>query len=123
MVVKPFLSPRFMEQGIPTLRARGLETSLGIDGQMIAFDRKGAVIGPIEVVIEWANRVPAGVAGGATRVIGTEGELLGRVGEFEARAGDLFMIAGYSAEITVAAKEDRGVMVAGFRMTGGQGGA
>lgn len=120
---KPFLSKRMMTRTIPRLRARSLETELGIDGQTIAFDRKGVAVGPIDVVVAWANRLPAGVTGGTTRVIGTEGDLIGRVGELDVKAGDLFMIAGYQAEITVAAKEVEGVAVAGFRMTGGMGGA
>ena len=121
-VAKPFLSERFMSVTVPTLRARGMETRLGIDGQMVTFERSGEPLLSAEVVVEWANRAPEGSTG-AIRVTGTEGNLLGRVDELTVKAGDLFMVAGYPAEITVAAKEVEGVMVAGFRMVQGRGGA
>lgn len=119
MAVRAFLSDRFMEQGIPRLRARGLETRLGIDGRMVTFARNGAPVGTVEVVVDWAQRVPDVASGGTTNVVSTEGELSGRVGELTARAGDRFVLDGNEAEITVGAIADRGVAVAAFRITTG----
>jgi hypothetical protein len=108
-------------QDIRQGRADGLETRLGIDGRSIAFDRGGTVVGPIDVVVAWAAREPQGDSAGATDVIGIEGELQGRPGELTVTAGDLFMLDGNAAEITVSARVVKGVAVAGFRMsaTGG----
>lgn len=106
---------------IHAARAIGLEIRLGIDGQTIAFDRNGAVVGPADVVIVWAGRQPATVTGGTTDVIGEDGDLQGRVGELTVVAGDLFTITGRTAEVTVDAKPVKGVAVAGFRLTSGGG--
>lgn len=119
MVTRPLLSDRTMHVTIPGLRARRLETRLGIDGRSIAFDRQGVVVGPVMVVIKWAARQPQGSTGGATNVIGVEGDLSGRIGEMTVKAGDLFMVEGDPAEVTINAKEVDGVMVAGFRLTTG----
>jgi hypothetical protein len=106
-----------MQVTIPRLNARGLETDLGIDGRTIAFDRGGAVVGPVQVVIVWARRQPTGSPAGTTDVIGLEGELHGRPSELTVEAGDLFMIDGQTAEVTVSARTIDGVAVAGFRLT------
>ena len=118
-VERPFLSERTATVTIPRLRARGLETRLLIDGRSIAFDRNGSVVGPVEVVLAWAARQPAGDASATTNVVGLDGEVQGRPGELTVKAGDRFMIDGQMAEITVGARVVRGIAVASFRMTSG----
>lgn len=119
MTERPFLSERMMTVTIPRLNARALETDLGVDGRSIAFDRNGAVIGPVEVVIVWATRQPSEGGSTTTDVIGIDGDLHGRVGELTVRAGDLFTIDGQTAKVTIPAKDIDGVAVAGFRLTVG----
>jgi len=106
---------------IHAARAIGLEIRLSIDGQTIAFDRNGELIGALDVVVVWAARQPAASARGTTDVIGEDGDLQGRVGELTVVAGDLFTIMERTAEITVDAKPVNGVAVAGFRLTSGGG--
>lgn len=120
MVGRPFLSDRMMNTTIPRLRARGLETRLGIDGVTVYFDRKGEIIGPIDVVVEWAARMPQEAGGGATSIVTTEGELHGRLEELDTvRAGDLFVIEGQTAEVVEPIKTDQGVVRVPFRLMSG----
>jgi hypothetical protein len=92
---------------------------MGIDGQMITFDRNGTAIGPVEVVVTWAARMAAGEGSDTSNVVGEDGDLQGRPGELTVRRGDLFTLAGQMAEVSVAAKVDRGVAIAGFRLSTG----
>lgn len=118
-VNRPFLSDQFMDVTLPRLNARGLETDLRIDGRSVTFERRGEVAVTTDVVVQWAGRVPSVLTGGTTRVIGEEGDLHGRPGELVVLRGDLFMLEGKPAEVTIDAKVIDGVAVAGFRMTGG----
>jgi len=108
-----------MDVTIPRLNARGLETDLGIDGRMIAFDRTGTVIGPVEVVVVWANREARGEGADTVEVIGIDGDLLGRPGDLTAEADDRFMLDGALCEVTRPAIVDAGVATAGFRLSTG----
>lgn len=120
MAVTGFLSERMAAVSIPALRARSLETRLGVDGVTISFDREGTVVGPIDVVVEWAVRQPQDSAGGTTSIVTTEGELHGRPGELDdVRAGDLFVIDGQTAEIVEPIVTDRGVTRAPYRLMAG----
>jgi hypothetical protein len=121
MTERPFLSTRMMQVTIPRLRARGLETRLGISGRSIAFDRDGEIVGPITVAIEWANREPRGEGSDTTDIIGIDGDLLGRPAELTVQGGDLFTIAGDTCEVTSGVIVDAGVARCGFRLTSGGG--
>lgn len=119
MVARPFLSGRFMTVTVPRLRARGLETRLGIDGRSVNFEHPDGTVVTCDVVIEWASRLPEGSGEITVDVIGTSGELTGRPGELVVPAGSRFQLDGHPCEITVGAKVDRGVAVAAFRMSEG----
>lgn len=120
MTQRPFLSERFMTVTIPRLNARGLETDLGISGQSIAFDRNGTVIGPVLVVVRWANQQPRGEGSATVNTIGLDGDLIGRPAEIGVvRAGDLFMLQGATCEVTTPVILADGEGKAGFRFTSG----
>lgn len=120
MSERPFLSTRMMQVTVPRLRARGLETRLGIGGQAITFDRNGSVVGPVVVVIEWAAREPRGEGSDTVNTIGIDGDLVGRPAELSAvEAGDLFMVGEAPCEVTSPVIVDAGEARCGFRLTSG----
>lgn len=120
MSERPFLSTRMMQVTVPRLRARGLETRLGISGRSITFDRLGAIVGPVTVVIEWANREPRGEGADTINTIGVDGDLVGRPAELPVvEAGDLFMVGDAPCEVTSPVIVDAGEARCGFRLTSG----
>lgn len=119
-MARPFLSERLTDTTIPHLRARSLESRLGVDGVTVYFDRGGTVVGPIDVVVEWANRVPS-QSRGTTNVIGVDGDLHARPDDVTGvlTAGTLFQLDGNPCEVTRDALTVQGVGIVPFRMTGG----
>ena len=114
-----FLSDRMMNTTIPSLRARGLETKIGIDGRTVAFDRNGTAIGALEVIVKWAGRQPERVVTQTTDVIGVAGDLHGRPAEVVGfiEAGDRFQLDGNPCEVTRDPVNNAGVGIIPFRLT------
>jgi hypothetical protein len=118
---RPYGSTRFFDVTLPTIRARALETRLAANGRVVSIERRSGLVGNIDVVVEFAERQPFVNASTTTEVQGLDGDLIGRVGELDAaKQGDVFMLDGNRCEILIDPIEDRGQMLARFRMTVGR---